>query len=403
MKKKEKINIGIIGIGGYGKTHLKSILYGEDQGLCRLKAAVIRNPDKYTEEAADLLSRGVSIYRNHGAMLVKEEGVLDLIVIVCGIHDHEAVSITALEHGFNVLCEKPAAGNIEQGLKMKAARQRSGKILAIGYQNIYSPNIQRIKAMTLEHKLGRLIKAKGIALSPRNTSYYRRNSWAGKIQAEGKTVMDSPIQNAASHSLQNMLYVAGSSTQTSAVPGKIYGECYRAKDIESADTQYVRVQTTDGVQIVLMASHAVSRDREIEAEYCYEKGKIIWKDSGQTVVYFYDDGKERAVETFDNGKVAIEFLVYRNVIQAIQQDETPLCTMDNAFSHTVCVDKLFESSGDITTVAETYCKRTETPAKEDRSYIKGLNRLMDNMYREEKSFYDSGVPWAVKSQTVIWS
>jgi len=402
MKKKEKVNIGIIGIGGYGNTHLKSILDSEGHGLCRLKAAVIRNPDKYKEEAARLLSTGVRIYRNHREMFIKEAGVLDLISIVCGIHEHEAISIMALEHGFNVLCEKPVAGNIEQGQKMNAAKQRSGKLLAIGYQNIYSPNIQRIKSMTLEHKLGRLIKAKGIAMSPRTSSYYRRNSWAGKIQADGKIVMDSPIQNAAAHSLQNMLYVAGPSLQTSAVPSEIYGECYRVKDIESADTQYVRVQTTGGVQVVLMASHAVSQDREIEAEYWYEKGKIIWKDSGKTAVYLHDNGKERAVETFDNGKVAIEFLVYRNVITAIQQGEEPLCSIDNAFSHTICVDKLFESSGDITTVDDKYGEKTETAEKDDDTFIKGLNGLMDKMYREEKSFYESGVPWATKSQTVIW-
>ena len=46
----EKINIGIIGVGGYGTTHLKSIDYWEAAGLCHLKAAVIRNQDKYNEQ-----------------------------------------------------------------------------------------------------------------------------------------------------------------------------------------------------------------------------------------------------------------------------------------------------------------------------------------------------------------
>ena len=38
-----KINIGIIGVGGYGATHLKSIEHFEKAGLCHLRAAVIRH------------------------------------------------------------------------------------------------------------------------------------------------------------------------------------------------------------------------------------------------------------------------------------------------------------------------------------------------------------------------
>jgi len=44
-----------------------------------------------------------------------------------------------------------------------------------------------------------------------------------------------------------MLYVAGPDRHGSAEPDEVYGENYRAKDIESSDTQHLRVTTTGGV------------------------------------------------------------------------------------------------------------------------------------------------------------
>jgi len=398
----EKINIGIIGVGGYGTTHLKSIDYWEAAGLCHLKAAVIRNQDKYNEQEKRLLSKNVCVYRSYDEMFDKEKASLDLIIIVSGIHEHDVHSVTALEHGCHVLCEKPVAGTIADGLRMREAKHRSGKILAIGYQNIFSPSIQRIKAITLVKKLGRLIKAKSIHLSPRTSAYYQRNPWAGKFQVNGKTLMDSPIQNASAHYLQNMLYVAGLSAHESAVPDKIYGECYQAKPIECADTQFIRVMTNDGVKITAMASHAVSEDRETQIEYTYESGKIIWKDGGETSVYLKEGQSEHLHERFDNGDTPVEFNVYQNLIEAIEKRREPMCTIENSLSHAICIGKLFESSGGTTTVGEAYCEKIDVNEanKEYNMVIKGLDSLMEAMYQEEKSFYEFGAPWASKGQVV---
>lgn len=397
-----RINIGIIGVGGYGKRHLESITHFEKEGFCSLKAAVIRDKDKYKQLVKRFSSNNLRMYPSFGEMFEKERASLDLIVIVSGIHEHDIHAIAALEIGYHVLCEKPAAGSKANGIRMRDAKRRSGKILAIGYQNIFSPSIQRIKAITLNGELGRLIRSKSIHLSPRKTEYYLRNKWAGKMEVHGKAVMDSPLHNAGAHYLQNMLYVAGPSAHECAEPHKIYGECYRAKPIACADTQFIRVQTKEGVEITAMASHAVSQDREIEVVYTYEKGRIVWKDGGETFVYLKDGKKDRLHEQFDNGKIPLELNVYQNVLGAISKQQAPLCTIENSLSQILCIEKLLESSSGVEEVEAEYCVKSDVIQGKQgfNAAIEGLDRLMENMYKEEKSFYESGRPWASKGRVI---
>ncbi len=162
----EKINIGIVGVGGFGRNHLGSIAYCANQGLCSLTAAVIRNPQKYAEQEKELRSQGVTVYRSMDEMLAKEKDAIQLVSIPCGIDQHRPLSVRALEAGFHVLCEKPAAGCIEDVTAMQVAKKQSGRVLAIGYQNIYSASMQRIKRLTLDRELGKLVSAKTYALWP---------------------------------------------------------------------------------------------------------------------------------------------------------------------------------------------------------------------------------------------
>src|SRR5690606_35584330 len=137
--------------------------------------------------------------------------------------------------GFHVLCEKPAAGNHGEALEMQRAARETGKILAIGYQNMYTPTVRRIKELTLEGRrggaLGRLLTATCSARWPRGASYYGRNAWAGRLAVSGREIFDSPVQNALAHYLQDMLFIAGPDARTCATPVRLYGENYRAKSI----------------------------------------------------------------------------------------------------------------------------------------------------------------------------
>jgi predicted dehydrogenase len=293
---------------------------------------------------------------------------------------------------------------------MMQARDSSGKILAIGFQYIASPSIQRIKKLTLAKSLGALISAKSYAGLPRTDQYFRRNYWSGKLCVNGKPIYDSPIQNATAHFLNNMLYIAGESKHESAVPREIYGENYRANDIDSPDTQFIRVITTNRIMITFFASHAVGTVIDPKMELSYERGKVIWHRNGQTEVLHKKNSEYTVREEFADGDVSIRDELFRDVIDSVRENRRPLVDIDNSWQHTACVEKLFET-GEIVTIDNKYLETlevekqfyksmdTKASEKPQLTVIKGLESLMESMYVEENSFYEQGVPWAVRCQT----
>ena len=399
----ERVGIGIIGVGGFGRTHLRAVEYAQSNGLAELRAAVIL-PGLEQETEARMRGEGVVIYRSHEEMLREAGGEIELVGVPCGIDQHEPLSVAALEAGYHVLCEKPAAGDRAQALSMQRASHRAGKSLAIGYQNIYSPTIQRIKEIALSGSLGRLVRAKTMVLWPRPASYYRRNGWAGRLRVNGRAIYDSPVQNATAHYLENMLYVAGSSRQAAARPVKLYGENYRVKEIESADTQFLRIDTLEGPLLTFMTSHATVETRSPRTEYTFEKGRILWSADGGGRMEVFRGSPESAEpeESLDNGEVDIHHLPYLDTVQAIRQGREPLCTIDNAMAHTMCVDALFTRC-DLVQVDESFAKTRRPFSDTDDSsitWLPGIDELMERMYGEEKSYYETGAPWAKPGKEV---
>jgi len=405
--------IGIIGIGGYGARHLDSVRVCEGRGLCVLKAVVIREQEMEAQREQEQARRraGVTIYRSYPQMLEQEKGRLHLVTVPAGIDQHAPQSIAALRAGFSVLCEKPAAGTMDEVRQMKKARDDARRMLAIGFQYISAPSIQRIKKLTLENRLGRLVGAKGYAAWPRTNLYYQRNYWSGKIRVNGKYIYDSPIQNAVSHFFNNMLYVAGDSPDECAIPRTVYGENLRAGAIESADTQFIRVTTTAGVPLAFSATHAVGTQVNTVLEFTCESGRILWEQDGRTSVYTHKGGRQTLSEEFGDEGVVSGDEMFRNVIDALGSRASPRSTIDNAWQHAACVEALFKSSP-ITQIPAEYVNviegaeeryravRGSSDAKARLTVIVGVEEVLESMYREAKSFSEIGAPWAVRGAPV---
>ncbi len=412
----QPVKIGIIGVSGFGASHVESIAACEEQGVAELSAAVIRAPEtrqEKREQEEKLRARGVRIYRDYHQMLEKEKGTIDLVAIPSGIGTHAKLSTEILRAGYHVVCEKPVAGSVEEAFQMAAAQKETGRVLAIGYQNIFSPSIQRLKQLRLEERLGRPLAAKCYALWPRSSTYYQRNYWAGRIAVEGTPIYDSPAQNAVAHYLNNLLYIAGDTQEASAEPENVYAENYRAQKIESADTQYIHATTGNGLTIQFIATHAVDVGDGPVACYRFENGYVDWllaDHQGKTRIYEYGgDHKEAGlVEEFDNGGVDPFQEVFRDTCRAIREGREPLNSIHNSWQHTLCIRAAFAASDGVHSVPGKYkedlVQTTELPdggeAKAINTVIPGVSDMVRRMHEEEKGFANSGAPWAVRGRTI---
>ena len=69
---------------------------------------------------------------------------------------HSEITIAALKSGKNVLCEKPAARVLSEALEMQKAQHESGKVLNIGVVNRFNTNVNKIKELIDQGRLGEI-------------------------------------------------------------------------------------------------------------------------------------------------------------------------------------------------------------------------------------------------------
>lgn len=399
------LRVGIIGIGGYARVHHEALGRCAELGLVRIDATVAYQADRYPEEYRQVKKSGARLYSNIGELLEAEEGRLDLVTLPTGISDHAEQSVMLLEAGFHVFCEKPAAATTADTLKMREASRRTGKQLIIGYQHLLTPAIQRIKAIRLNRDLGDLSEIRTVVCWPRSSVYYGRNSWAGSLEKEGRPVYDSPVQNAAAHFLQNMLYVAGSTRDETALPVELYGEQYRAQEIESSDTQFIRGRTADGIILTYAATHASVELMGPETEFIFRSGRIRWSPKAPSRVYLDTPRGEELIEEIPPPSINASTGVFIDAALALTEKRPPVCTIENARQHTALVESLFRTvpiAAIPPALLETHRgwgDWTDPNAEGDNTAVPGIEELCRRILASGSGFWELGAPWAVQGKS----
>ena len=147
----KKVKIGIIGTGSIAHAHMDSYLTMADVEVVALADLVPGKAEAFAKEF------GVSArcYES-GHALLEAEKELDGVSICTYNCQHAPCVIDALEHGVNVMLEKPFTVTLEEAVEVMKVEKRTGKILTIGYQPRMSSNIQMIKKIVDSGELGKI-------------------------------------------------------------------------------------------------------------------------------------------------------------------------------------------------------------------------------------------------------
>lgn len=384
----EPVSVLLVGIGGYGAKYVEHLLKeGKDHN-----AFIVGAVDPYAENSkyySVLAEMKIPIYRTMEEFY--ENHRADLAIISTPIHLHCEQTCLALEKGSHVLCEKPVAATVQEVRKMIEYRDRYGKIVAIGYQWSYNPAVLKLKEDILSGKFGSPILLKTIVLWPRDTSYYNRSNWAGKLKVNGRWVLDSVANNATAHFLHNMLFVLGETLIDSAWPLEVTAELYRANEIESYDTCCMRIKTKNAT-ILFYASHAVKEKLDPVFEYKFEKATVIsnhpdYPESSEKIVVVYLDGKREIYGPTEHGSMRKLW----TVIDVIRGRGGMICTLESAMTHTVVINGAHESMPEISDFPIELKRMEGTPPL---IWVEGLSEIMRRAYADEKLFSEMGVGWA---------
>jgi predicted dehydrogenase len=149
----EKIRIAILGQGRSGRDIHGKYLSASASG--QFEIAYVAEPMQSRRERAKN-EYGCEVTADYRELFGRKD--IDLVVIAVPSHLHPPVTEEFLEHGFNVLCEKPFARTAAQVDSMINAAKRNGKLLAVFQQSRFVPYFVQIKKIIESGVLGRLVQ-----------------------------------------------------------------------------------------------------------------------------------------------------------------------------------------------------------------------------------------------------
>ena len=164
MAKFEKIRAGMIGGGEgafIGAVHRHALgLDGQYDLVC---GAFSRDTQNNQRTADSLGLEDERIYASWQDMLNAEAKLpasqrMEVVIIVTPNHMHVPISIAAIEAGFHVFCEKPAALNLDEAKQLADVVNGSDRLYGLAHTYLGYPMVWQAKAMVEDGKLGQVRK-----------------------------------------------------------------------------------------------------------------------------------------------------------------------------------------------------------------------------------------------------
>ncbi len=146
---KDRLKIAVIGAGTMGNLHARTYF-----NLPNVDLVAICDVDKINGERLANLYK-TKFYPDYKKLL-KEES-LDGVSIAVPTLLHKEVATDCIEHGINILIEKPLAGSVEEADQIVKAADAKGITLEVGHIERFNPAIARLKELIKEGIFGKVV------------------------------------------------------------------------------------------------------------------------------------------------------------------------------------------------------------------------------------------------------
>jgi len=148
-KAPKKLRIGIIGTGSIAHEHMKAYMrLGEAVDVVGGSDIVKGKARAFFDEFG---AKDAKAFENNDDLMALG---LDAVSVCTYNTQHAACTVAALEAGLDVLCEKPMSVTLEEALEMYRAAKKAKKILTIGFQPRYDPNMDLVRDIVGSGVLG---------------------------------------------------------------------------------------------------------------------------------------------------------------------------------------------------------------------------------------------------------
>lgn len=157
------VRIGFIGCGGIAnQKHFPGMVQQKGVDLVAFCDLILERAE---EGAKKYGTADAKVYTDYKELLA--DPTIDAVHVLTPNVAHCEITVAALEAGKHVLCEKPMAATPADAKKMLDARDRTGKLLTIGYQYRHFPENKLAKKVVDDGHVGDIYYAEASAIRRR--------------------------------------------------------------------------------------------------------------------------------------------------------------------------------------------------------------------------------------------
>ncbi|OIR05050.1 glucose-6-phosphate 3-dehydrogenase [mine drainage metagenome] len=277
---KRKLRYGMIGGGKDAFIGAIHRIAANMDGLIELCCGALSiNPDIAVDSGRSLFLNEDRIYLNYEEMIKKESQLpadkrIDFVTIVTPNFAHFAPAMMALDHGFNVVIEKPIAFTLDEAKQLKQKVEETGLMLCLTHTYSGYPMVKQARAMVNDGVLGKIRKVwveypQGWLSKLSEREGNAQAAWRTDPKKSGKSGSMGDIGTHAAHLAE---YITGSQITHLCADLNILVEG-RALD----DDGNVLLKFNNGAAGVLMASQvAAGEENALKIRVYGEKGGIEW-------------------------------------------------------------------------------------------------------------------------------
>lgn len=246
----------IVGTGGIASAHLRAAEHTRG----RVEVVAVVDIDESRMRA---FCRDYSIpagYTDFDEMLAKEKP--DLVQICVPPALHAPMSISAMEAGAWVFCEKPLCRSLEEFDSIAAAETRSGCYTACVFQMRFASSTEHLRKLATQGLLGRPLVAVCNTLWYRDSAYYAV-PWRGTWESE----VGGPTVGLGIHAMDHLLHLLGPWTEVRSIADTL------ARDIEVEDVSMALIRFANGATASVVNS-ALSPRQETYIRLDYQRATV---------------------------------------------------------------------------------------------------------------------------------
>lgn len=310
----------LIGCGRISTNHIKAAVNN--------KLEIVAVCDVVPEHMEEVLAKhelqdDISIKRYTDYKKLVEENDVTLVSIATESGIHAEIALYCIEHGINVIIEKPMAMSIGDADKIIALSKEKGVKVSACHQNRFNIAVQQMRSALEQGRFGKLSHGSIHVRWNRNQDYYTQAPWRGTWAQDGGALMNQCI-----HGIDLLRWMCGDEIE------EVYGVTRQQFHhyLEAEDIGMAVVKFKNGTVATIEGTTNVFPQNLEETLYLFgENGTVklggkstnnidVWNFADETEADQKNKGLEEATSNvYGNGHTSL----FADVIDAVENDREP--------------------------------------------------------------------------------